>query len=185
MNSLAGAAKSDGKRMTGFGVIAIILGMICMLAPGLTGLSIMSLVGFLVLAGGIVRMMWAFKAGSIGEGVLTFAVGGLTLLAGIVLLANPVLSSGVLTVMLVVYFIVDGITEIVAGMQGRSESGPGWLVFGGIVSILLGIMLWRQFPLSGLWAIGVLFGIKLFSIGLIMVTGGSVLHRVGKRVEGA
>ena len=183
MGNVLDSAKSDSKEMTIFGGIAIVLGMICMLAPGLTGLSIVTLVGVFVLVGGIVRMIWAFKAGTFGRGVLTFAVGGLTLLAGIVLLANPVFASGVLTIMLLVYFFADGIVEIAAGMQARGESGSGWLIFGGVVSILLGIMMWRQFPLAGMWAIGILFGIKLFFSGLIMVTGGSALRKVVKRVE--
>jgi uncharacterized membrane protein HdeD (DUF308 family) len=53
----------------------------------------------------------------------------------------------------------------------KPGTGWGWLLFGGIVSILLGIIIWRQFPLSGVFAIGILFGIKLFFNGLLMVTG--------------
>lgn len=180
MSNALEAAKSGGTKMSIFGVIAIILGILCMMMPGITGLSVITMVGLLVLAGGVVRMIWAFKAGSLGKGLLVFAVGGLTLLAGIILLANPLLASGILTIMLALYFILDGISEIAAGM-GRS----GWLVFGGIVSVLLGIMLWRQFPLSGVFAIGVLFGIKMFMAGLIMVTGGSAVHSFAKRVERA
>jgi uncharacterized membrane protein HdeD (DUF308 family) len=50
------------------------------------------------------------------------------------------------------------------------------MIFGGIVSILLGFMIWGQFPLSGPYALGILLGIKLFFVGLIMVTGGSTLR---------
>jgi uncharacterized membrane protein HdeD (DUF308 family) len=46
-------------------------------------------------------------------------------------------------------------------------------LFGGVVSVLLGAMIWRQFPLSGAWAIGVVLGIKLLLIGAIMIAGGS------------
>jgi len=157
--------------MTVFGVITIILGMFAMLAPGLTGMSVVMLVGVVVLAAGIVRIVWAFRAGSLGKGLLMFAIGGLTLLCGIALLANPLFASGVLTIMLAVYFIVDGIFEIVASVQLHPRAGWGWMLFGGIVSIWLGIIIWRQFPLSGVWAIGILLGIKLFFVGLIMVTG--------------
>jgi uncharacterized membrane protein HdeD (DUF308 family) len=48
------------------------------------------------------------------------------------------------------------------------------------VSIWLGIIIRRQFPLSGVWAIGILLGIKLFFVGLIMVTGGSVVRSMAK-----
>jgi len=171
--------------MTILGVLAIISGMVCMIMPGLVGLSVVTMVGVFVLLGGILRMIWAFKAGSVGKGVLGFAIGVLTLLGGVVLLANPILGSGVLTLILAIYFIVDGISEFAVGMQGRPLPGSGWLVFGGVVSILLGIMIWAQFPLAGVWAIGILFGIKLFFVGLLMVTGGSAVHAVAKRVEGA
>ena len=167
-----------GINVSVFGVIAIILGMLALLSPGFTGIAIMTFLGILVLAGGIVRMIWAFKADSIGMGILVFAIGLLTLLAGIALLANPVFAAGVLTIMLVIYFIVDGIFEIISGFQARPESGSGWMIFGGIISILLGIMLWKQFPLSGPTAVGILLGIKLFFIGIIMVTSGSVINEV-------
>jgi uncharacterized membrane protein HdeD (DUF308 family) len=138
--------------------------------------------GLLVLAAGIVRIVWAFQAGSFGKGLLMFAIGGLTLLCGIALVANPLFVSGVLTVMLALYFILDGISELVAGLRLRPGSGSGWMLFGGIVSILLGIIIWAQFPLSGVWAIGIVLGIKLFFVGLIMIMGGSAVRSMAKRL---
>ena len=181
MNQLTDAAKAGGKRMTIFGIISIILGMLAMLVPGLTGLSVVLLMGGFVLLAGIVRIIWAFRAGSLGKGLLMFAIGGLTLLCGIVLLANPLFASGVLTFLLAAYFVIDGISEITAGFRLRPELGWGWMLFGGIISIWLGIMIWGQFPLSGVWAIGILLGIKLFFVGLIMVMGGNALRSMAKR----
>jgi uncharacterized membrane protein HdeD (DUF308 family) len=176
MNNALDSVKSGGTSMSVLGVIAMILGMLCMVMPGITGLSVMTMVGVLVLAAGLVRMFWAFKAGSFGKGLLAFLLGVLTLLAGVALLANPLFAASLMTILLAIYFIADGIVEIAAGM-GRS----GWLVFAGIVSILLGILLWRQFPMiGGVFAIGILFGIKLFMVGLIMVTGGSALRSFAK-----
>ncbi len=180
MNKLTNTAKISGNRMTIFGVIAIILGMLAMLAPGLTGLSIALLLGFVVLAAGIVRIIWAFQAGSFVKGLFSFALGGLTLICGILLVANPLFASGVLTIILALYFIIDGIFEIAAGIRRRAEYGWGWLLFGGIVSLLLGLMIWAQYPLSGVWAMGILIGIKLFFIGLIMITGGSAARAIAK-----
>ena len=180
MNQFADAAKAGGKKMKTFGVIAIILGMLAMLTPGLTGISVIFLLGVFVLVGGIVRIIWAFEAGSFGKGVLMFAIGGLTLLCGIILISHPLFASGVLTIMLALYFILDGVSEIAAGVRLRPGSGWGWMLFGGIVSILLGMIIWRQFPLSGVWAIGILLGIKLFFVGLIMVMGGSAVRSMGK-----
>ena len=180
MNEFADAAKAGGNRMTLFGVIAIILGILAMLAPVLTGMWVVILVGVLVLIGGIVRIIWAFQAASLGKGLPMFAIGGLTLLCGIVLLAHPLFASGILTILLALYFVLDGISEIVASVRLRPGSGWGWMLFGGIVSIWLGIIIWRQFPLSGVWAIGILLGIKLFLVGLIMLKGGSAVRSMAK-----
>jgi uncharacterized membrane protein HdeD (DUF308 family) len=177
MNNLTEAANVGGKRMTTYGVIAIILGVLAMLAPGLTGVSIAMLLGGLVVISGIVRMIWAFQSGSLGRGLWMFAIGVLTLLCGIAMLANPLFASGLLTILLAVYFVVDGIAEMAAGF-GRMGDGGGWLLFGGIVSIMLGIMIWAQYPLSGAWAMGTLLGIKLFFVGLIMITGGSTVRSI-------
>jgi len=125
-------------------------------------------------------MIWAFQAGSFGKGLLALAIGGLTLLCGIAMVANPLFSSGVLTIVLAIYLVADGISEIAAGFKVRPESGWGWLLFNNIISIVLGIMIWRQFPLSGVWAIGILLGIKLFMVGLTMVTGGSVVRSAAR-----
>jgi len=162
--------------LTLLGAAAIIMGILAMLAPSLTGYSIVFLVGILVVITGLARLFWAFQVNSLGKGLLMFAIGFLTLICGFAMLANPVFGSGLITILLAAYFIADGFFEIMAGVMLRPNGG-GWLLFGGIISILLGIMVAAQFPLAGAWAIGILFGIKMFFIGLIMVTGGSTLRQ--------
>jgi len=183
MEDLADNIKKGGTSVSIYGIIAIVLGMCCMLAPGLTGLSVALLVGMFVLIGGIVRLVWAFKAGSLGRGILTFVIGALTVICGLMLVTDPLLASGFLTVMLAIYLLADGIAEISAGIGLRPQAGSGWMIFGGILSILLGFMIWMQYPLSGAWAVGVLLGIKLFSVGLIMVTGGSAVRDLVTREQ--
>jgi uncharacterized membrane protein HdeD (DUF308 family) len=180
MNELSEAAKAGGKKMTVFGVIAILLGLLAILSPAVAGTSVLLILGVIVLVAGIIRIIWAFGSGSVGKGVLMFAIGVLTLLCGIGLIANPLFASGVLTVILAVYFLLDGLAEIVAGFKQKGRQGWIWMLLGGIVSVLLAGIIWKQFPLSGIWAIGVLLGIKLFFIGLIMVTGGSTLRQMAK-----
>ena len=75
---IAQAAKAGGGSMTVLGVVTIILGFLAMMAPFMAGISISLLVGVLVVAAGIARMVWAFGADSFGRGVLKLAVGGLT-----------------------------------------------------------------------------------------------------------
>ena len=126
------------------------------------------MVGALVMAAGVLRMIWAFKAGSLGKGILVFLIGVLTLLAGIAVIAHPVMSSAILTVMLAVYFFVDGFSELMAAFS--LKEGKGWLIFDAVVTILLGIMIFTGFPLAGTVAIGVFLGIKLLFVGVTMLT---------------
>ncbi len=164
-------ANSTGLKI--FGVITIILGFLCMLAPLMTGITIALLVGAFVFVGGIMRILWAFKADSLGKGLLRGAIGVLTLLCGLLLVSDPIFATGFLTILLSAYLFADGIFEIAAGTRLKPASGWGWMVFGGVLSILLGFMIMGQYPLSGAWAIGILFGIKLFFVGMMMVTADS------------
>jgi uncharacterized membrane protein HdeD (DUF308 family) len=177
MRELADSVAAGGKRVSIFGVVAMVLGVLAMLAPALTGISIILLLGGLVAISGALRMAWAFRSHSLGRGLWLFAIGSLTLLCGVAMLANPLFGSAVMTIILAIYFLLDGIAEIALGV-GRLGEGGGWLLFGGVVSLLLGVLIWMQYPLSGAWAMGILLGIKLFFVGLTMIVGGSALSRL-------
>src|SRR5688572_13441851 len=116
MNTPTVLTAADGKNMTTLGIFAIVLGLLCMIAPGITGLSIALLLGILVMAGGLLRMIWAFKAGGVGTGgILRLLLGVLTFACGLLLAVNPIFAAGFLTILLSLYLIVDGVLEIAAG----------------------------------------------------------------------
>ena len=170
MNAISDPTVKSGKNKKILGVITIIMGVLAISAPLITGLSIALLVGFLVLVGGVARMVWAFHAGGVGKGVLRFIIGGLTLLCGMAMVTDPIFASGVLTIILAVYLAIDGVFEIATAFKVRPLSGWGVLLAGGILSLFLALMIWRQYPLSGAWAIGFMLGLKLLFIGTIMIS---------------
>jgi uncharacterized membrane protein HdeD (DUF308 family) len=157
-----------GSSVKWMGWLSIVFGILAIAMPWVAGQSILLMVGALVMAAGVLRMIWAFKAGSLGKGILVFLIGVLTLLAGIAVIAHPVMSSAILTVMLAVYFFVDGFSELMAAFS--LKEGKGWLIFDAVVTILLGIMIFTGFPLAGTVAIGVFLGIKLLFVGVTMLT---------------
>lgn len=157
-----------GSKMRLMGWLSIIFGILAIAMPWVAGQSILMMVGILVMAAGIMRMIWAFQAGSLGKGVLVFVIGVLTLLAGIAVIANPLMSSAVLTIMLAIYFVADGLSELMAAFS--VSEGKGWLLFDAVVTIILGIMIFTGFPLAGTTAIGVFLGIKLLFVGITMLT---------------
>jgi uncharacterized membrane protein HdeD (DUF308 family) len=170
----AEAVKKGGGRLVIFGILMLVFGLLSVAAPLLTGMSISMLVGIIMLMAGMTRMIWAFKAPSIGKGILCFLLGGLTFVAGGLMLARPLFAVMSLTILLVAYFMVDGLSEILSAFEARPARGWGWMLLGGVVSLLLGLMIWRQFPLSGAWAIGVLVGVHLILAGWAMIGLGAV-----------
>ena len=148
------------------GILAVIAGVLALFSPLVAGLSIAIAVGVLILAAGVSRLFLAFKMGSFGHGLLVFLLGLLSIVVGGYMLSRPGMALATLTLVLAIYFAVDGVFQVVWAFRLRPIKGWGWALFSGVVSLALGIMIWRQFPVSGMWAVGTLVGIQ-------MIFGGS------------
>jgi uncharacterized membrane protein HdeD (DUF308 family) len=148
------------------GIVIAIAGILALIAPLAAGLSIAIAVGVLLVVSGLSRMFFAFKMGSLGPGLLMFLIGAMGVLFGGYMLARPGMALATITLVLAAYFMVNGGFEIIWAFRLRPIKGWGWTLFSGIVSLILGIMIWRQFPVSGVWAVGTLAGIH-------MIFGGS------------
>ena len=124
----------------------------------------------------------AFGAGSFGRGTLAFIGGALCTLAGLLMVARPGVGLATLTLMLGAYLLVDGIFGAVLAFHVRPENGWGWMLFGAVMSVLLGFLLLRDWPLTGLWAIGTLVGINMLFAGFSLISIGSAARRFTKSV---
>lgn len=178
---VAKAVKKDSTTLMILGFLTILFGVLAMMAPLVAGIGVTLSVGILLILAGIMRTIFAFKCKSWGKGILVFLLGLLTLVVGFYMVTRPAGALLALTLFLAAYFVVDGIFEIIEAFDLKPIQGWGWMLFGGIVSILLGIMIWRQWPVSGAWAIGILFGIKMIFAGWAM-TG---IGMAGRSAAGA
>ena len=165
------------------GILTLVLGVLAVGAPLVTGLAVATLVGVLLLIAGATQLAFAFHAGSVGRGVLVFLFGGITVLAGIVVLGRPLVGLASITLILIWYFLADGISSLVTAFQTNHPRGRGWLIFGGVISILCGLLLWQNWPLSGGWAVGVRVGIRLIVSAWTMVMLASVGRAVVKETS--
>ena len=158
------------KRHAGFGMAAgiaiAIAGVLALLSPFIAGLSVAIAVGVLLIVSGVSRLFLAFRLGSFGVGLLVFVLGVLSIVIGGYMVSRPGMALATLTIVLAVYFFVHGIFEIIWAFRLRPIKGWGWTLFSGVAALALGIMIWRQFPMSGMWAVGTLAGIH-------MIFGGS------------
>lgn len=166
-------ASNASKKIKIWGWIVLVAGVLALVAPLVSGLTVAIMVGVLMLVAGLTRLIDAFQGGGFWSGVLGVISG----IAGLVMIIHPMLGLASITMVLVAYFLVLGISEIVAAFQLRPVQGWGFLLFSGIVSVLLAWMIWSQWPLSGAWAVGVLVGVQLIFSGMTMIALGSALKQ--------
>ena len=171
-NMAAESLKKGSNMSIIFGVLCIIAGFMAIVSPFVAGTATTVFVGCLILASGIFELVGVFRADNWKAGSLAFLSGGLSVLCGAILLARPLFGLSVLTMLLIAYFLVDGIGKIFLSFKIKPESGWGWVLFGGIITTVLALLIWRQWPLSGLWAIGTLVGINILFSGWTMVAVG-------------
>lgn len=162
----------------GFGVLLIVLGALAVLAPLVAGLAIDVMIGALFLASGIAEVIFALRATNWGAGLLSFTSGGLSIACGAVMLLSPLLGLSFLTLLLAGYFFADGIARAVLALRARSLPGWQWMLFNGLVTLALAGLIVADWPVSGVWAIGVLVGVNILLTGWALVASGMAARRL-------
>lgn len=148
------------------GILLLLMGIFAMGSPLIAGVSLAMMIGIMLIIGGIAQLSFAFKS---GKSLFAFVLGVLTVVIGGYMASRPGAALASLTIFLAMYLIISGAFEVLMSFQIRPTSGWGWAAISGAASMLLGIMIWNQFPLSGAWAIGILVGVRLFFNGLTLL----------------
>lgn len=149
----------------GVSIIMIILGCLAIVMPTATGIAVSVVLGWVIVVAGFMHLAYAFAASGVGSFLWRILIALVYLAGGSYLLLNAPFTLGALTMAVAVIFIMEGIFQIVAYFPVRALPGTGWLVFDGIVSIVLGGMIAYQWPGSSTWAIGTIVGANLLVSG--------------------
>lgn len=171
-------ARKNAGWVVALGVIEILAGILVIFSPLTGGLTVTMLLGAGLMVGGVVRLFAAFGAGSFGAGALAFLSGLFAAVLGFYLLANPGFGLATLTLVVAMLFFASGLTQILVALKMRPASGWGWMLTGGILTVLFAFMVWRQFPISGFWLIGTLVGIHLIFAGMTAVSVGGAARKL-------
>jgi len=171
-------AKKNAGWLMFLGIAEVVAGVLAILGPLVAGLAVAVMVGFMLMVGGGARLVGAFKANSFGGGALTFLWGLLLLVTGFHFVTRPGLGLESLTLLVTVVLFADGILRIILSFHMKPVKGWGWMLAGGILSVVFALMIWGQFPVSGLWVVGTLVGFSLISNGLTTVFVGSAARNV-------
>jgi len=178
-SQLASRIKQNAGLATGMGVLVLVAGILALSTPAVAGLSVAVLVGFMLIMAGVGQLYFAYEARS---GLWAYIAAALTVVAGGYLAFDPAVAATTLSIFLLVYLLGSGVAEVLLALELKPIDGWVWTLITGLLSIALGVMIWSQFPLSGLVAIGVFLGIKLCLSGLTLIMLGAGARRAAKGV---
>lgn len=151
--------------LLGVGILLSILGLLLIVAPVLGTLAIDLLVGWFLIIGGVAQLIHAFMEKAWRGFLLELLSGILYAVVGVLLVLHPMEGAQALTIFLAAFLTIEGIVRIVMALRVRPGHGWGWLLFGGIITVILAILIWSQLPDAALWVIGLLVGINLLFTG--------------------
>jgi uncharacterized membrane protein HdeD (DUF308 family) len=154
--------------LVGMGIALMILGVAAIGSSLIATFATVLVFGILMLLGAIFQVVTALWGRSWRGFVLHLLTGALYLIAGLFMIENPVEAALSLTFLIAACLFVGGLLRIGLSAAERFH-GWGWVLLNGVVSVVLGVGIWRQWPLSGLWVIGLFVGIEMLFSGLSWV----------------
>jgi len=155
---------SSGKSIF-WAILLIAFGFLAIALPFATSWGVVVVIAWLIVFSGGFQFIHAFQSKGIGSVAWKLLVAILYLIVGLYFVLNPLLGVATFTFALAIFFVAEGLVDLVAYFQNRGATGSGWILFDGIVTLILGLMVWRQWPSSSLWVIGTLVGISMILTG--------------------
>jgi uncharacterized membrane protein HdeD (DUF308 family) len=157
-------ARKNWGWLLALGIVLILVGAYCIWAEMAATLASMVVLGAVLVVAGIVRLVSIFTARSLGYGILLLLGGIFELIVGLILIEHPALGALTITLFVAMLLLVGGVFRFFSALWLRMPQ-YGWVAFSGIVSLVLGILLWAQWPFSALWFIGFAVGVSLIFDG--------------------
>jgi uncharacterized membrane protein HdeD (DUF308 family) len=158
------------KRQVGWSIVLSVLmilaGLLAIVMPPTAGIAVTILIGWLLIFSGATHLVFAWQTHSAGGVVWELLLGVVYIVAGGYLLMNLPVGMASLTLALAIYLFAEAILEFVLSFQLRPMPGSGWLLFDGIITLILAIMIWRTWPSSTEWVLGTLVGISMLCSGV-------------------
>ncbi len=161
------------------GIALVLLGATAIGSSFAAGVVAVAMFGFLLLAGGVIQIISSFWAGKWSGMVVHLLVGVLYCVVGLMIVDAPVENLLLLTKLIAIFLIVSGIFRIVVALVQRFPEW-GWVLLNGGITLLLGLLINRQWPASATWVIGLFVGIEMIFNGWAWIMLALGLRRIGK-----
>src|SRR5580698_7182930 len=153
------------------GIVLVVLGLAAIALPPIAGIATAVVLGWLFLIGGIVGLIATFNQKNAPGFWWALISAAVAVLAGGILLANPLAGVATLTYVLIAFFLIDGVLIIVLAFEHRRElSGRWeWMMLGGVMDLILAVIIIAGLPGTLAWALGLLVGIDLVFGGFSLI----------------
>jgi uncharacterized membrane protein HdeD (DUF308 family) len=164
------------------GIVMMVLGLLAVALPNIATLAVEIFVGWLLFVAGIFRAWSVWHSRQMPGFAWSMLTAVLAAVLGLILILQPLAGVLTLTMVLVAFFIIEGIASILAAVEHRQHLRSwGWVVFSGIVDLLLAYLIWQGWPSSANWAIGLLVGVNMLFLGLSLVMTALAARLMGSR----
>jgi uncharacterized membrane protein HdeD (DUF308 family) len=147
------------------GIVFVIGGVFAIAAPFIATLLVTVFIAAAMLVVGVVQIIQAFQVRSWGGFIWQLIIGLVIAAGGVVIYINPIAGAAWLTLFVAAVFVAKGVFQLIMGFQMRPHEGWGWIVAAGVIAIIVGLLIWFQWPLSTVYALGVLAGISFIFTG--------------------
>src|SRR5215813_12485946 len=147
------------------GMLLVVAGFLAIIYPVVSSVAVIVLLGWLLIISGVLQGFSLIGARHVPHFWLQLTSVILAVLVGFLFLRDP--AQGLLTIalLLIVFFMIEGISKIVFALTIRPFPNWGWVLASGVVGILLALILLATLPVTAVWLIGFLLGINLISVG--------------------
>jgi uncharacterized membrane protein HdeD (DUF308 family) len=172
-------------RFIALGISFMILGVLAIIMPFVAGVAIIIGLGWLLVLAGLVEGVHAVFDQRWGGSIWSFIGGLISVVAGVLLIARPVTGKLYVTLVLAAFLGAEGLVKVVRALSHRGLVVWGWMFLDGILSLLLGALIWLGWPSTAAWALGLLVGIELMFSGVSMLALGLGAGRVSEAARPA
>lgn len=156
------------------GILLVVLGCVAVGTPFLATITSIVVFGWLLIFSGFSQFFFTFSYRESDNFFMYVLISILTMLIGIFIVANPEATAITATLLLAAFFLAVGIFRVYSALVLRFRNW-GWMLVGGLISVVLGILILLHWPSSALWIIGLFIGIELLFTGWSFILAALVL----------
>jgi uncharacterized membrane protein HdeD (DUF308 family) len=176
--SLGTIAKESVGWSIALSIFMILAGILAIVIPPVAGIAVLAVVAWLLILSGAVHLVFAWHTRTAGAVIWELLLGILYIFIGVYALLHPVAGLASLTLLLATYLFLEGALELISWFRLRPMHGSGWLLFDGVVTLILAVLIWRSWPSSTERVIGTLVGISMLFNGMARLSLSMGAHRL-------